>query len=152
MEILCHLFVKARYALVKLQCAVQQVADVGRQNAVQHFIINTTDILEFQPVMCRVFAGYLSRNNRPLGKQPRHHTGKAQRNPRHFTSIKSAQIALKAGLIVIAKIHEISLSFKQQIHRIVIHTRHEQYVRRGWVYTNMYPLLHGLNIAQFWLI
>lgn len=124
-----YLAVKARHALIQLQRAVEQVADIARQYAVQHTVIDAADILKIQPIPgSGIFRLNLSGEHGALHHDPRHDRRQAQRDARHFTGIQRLQIGRDALLVVIAKEKEIFMRVIEKLHGFIEHARHEHYI------------------------
>ncbi len=141
------LIIQSRYSLVKLQAAIQQIAHIGWQNAMQHAAIYQAGILIRQPVMTRrFFLRDAARVNSALCNRPRHDGGESQGDARHFAGVNCLHILGALLLIFGAVTVKIIPRILQQLACFIKHTRHEKNLwRRRCVVMDV----KGQNIFSF---
>ncbi len=123
--------IQPRNTLVKLKRAVEEIADVRRQDAVKHAVVDEAGFLEIEAVMPRGFLDHnLAGKHGALHHDPRHDRRQAQRNARHFARINRAQMAFEALLVVFAEQGKIFMRIGQKLHGFIEDARHEKHVLR----------------------
>jgi hypothetical protein len=130
-DLLFDMIVEAQYALVQFKATVKKQADIARQHAMQHAVIDRADFLEIELVALGRFVGIdLSREHGALHHNPRHDRRQAQRDARHLAGVKRFQAWVDARLVVFAEQMEIFMRFGKKAHRLVKYAGHENNVRR----------------------